>query len=193
FVPVTVMKESQRSETKVHGNVSGDGATQYAGGRVHGTITSTVTRYQEICVQSADGDETVIELVNEKLPCREGHDIAIVQLRRVGGSFDTVAFHNENTGETLFRDRAARDAIRGYPKRLPVFLLLFSSFVAGLVFTAGDAPSPGVMAKSGALPGLIFFVILMVIQEGLIRFRASLRLPGIGRALRAKLEARRAG
>lgn len=96
-----VKRERQRSETKVSGSVSGGGPTAYGGGYVHGSISSKITRFQEIYLAFPSGKEARLDFVNFKMPCREGHVLSVVGVRRIDDAWHDCAYRNHTTDDTI--------------------------------------------------------------------------------------------
>lgn len=108
----TVMREQQRSESKVSGSFSGGGPTTYGGGQVQGSISTRTTRFQEIFLALPDGKEARLDFENFKVPCREQHQLTVVSVRRSTGSWCDFAFHNRNTGETVLQKDELFDCLQ---------------------------------------------------------------------------------
>jgi hypothetical protein len=96
-----VKREQQRSETEISGSILGGGPTTHAGGYVRGSISSKTTRFQEIYVALPSGKEVRLDFVNFKVPCREGHRLSIVGVRRTDGLWRDCAYRNHATDDTV--------------------------------------------------------------------------------------------
>lgn len=74
-----VMAERTNSETHVHGEISGGEGYGYRwSSPVRGSINSYTTKTQEFWLKQNDGKEIHINLSNNTVPIRSGHEVAMV-------------------------------------------------------------------------------------------------------------------
>jgi hypothetical protein len=163
----TVMREQQRSETKLSGTISGGGQMAYGGSQVHANISSRTTRFQEIFLALPDGKEAHLDFENCKIPCREQHRLSVVGVRRRDGPWCDCAFHNHTTSETLVQRDEIFDTLKcDAPARIGARWGLFVAAVALITqWDAGELVEGQILVNVlasgvlGILAGVVVFAI----------------------------------
>ena len=136
-----VLSSTVRVESDVSGriNISGSGSVQvngttYAPGYTTGggEIKTKHTRIQDIYIKVDDSNERHFTTRNFVVPCREGHELAFVVLKKRGDSLPILA-RIKNTSEQIFDWGRVFDRLLPIHKIIPatlyIIIALFGAFI----------------------------------------------------------------
>lgn len=100
-----VTRETRHSESEVSGTIRGNS-------QIDSSISTKITRYQEIFLRVPSGKEVRLSFENFDVPCREQHRLTIVGVRRTDGLWSDCAYHNHSTDAGVILSDCIYDALK---------------------------------------------------------------------------------
>lgn len=123
-----VVGKDKNFETQVHGSGGGGGTYQGTGSSVSISVSSTTYIHDKIFLQHEDGKESVLELTDWDIACREGHELLIVWIIRDDkNNGHYLAIKNMTTDTTKYKYHLIDNLIEKKPN-------LFISFFDNVFF-----------------------------------------------------------
>jgi hypothetical protein len=153
-----VLEEKSRSETRVSGHIAPTHPTYGGGG---GSISSSVTNYQNIYLKRDDGNEMAINLKNLLVNCRVDHELTAYQLTKDGDKGDWVLIVNNTTNEMFPADS------KDIHVTFPVIFWLVSSIALALLVIFDD--------REFGFATLLVIVMLAGLMAGIGQWISRLR------------------
>ncbi len=182
-----VMREQKRSSTSISVSSNPSSYNQRGSTNVH----VNTTEKQKIFLKLSNGKEWRLDFTNFNVPCREMHKLSVLYANRTGFQPLVAGYHNHNTDESIWFERAVNIQMRPRISRmLSLMWWWLFAFGAALYFMVQGNFNDGFDTVDGVLiaaSASIEYLIFRAIYSSRSFGQARKRWPEIQKALRGEV------